>query len=289
MKLGIFTNSIKAASVEELAERIAGFNLHYAVLDTYPGLTIDLDDPSAKDCKRIKQAFEQAGVKIAAVGGYSNLLHPVPERRKQVHRRFTGLMRLCEAIDSPMLCSETGTYHPGSDWDWDPANGTEQAMEELVRAVRPLVDAAEGYGIKLGFEPYVMNVCHSAERAAQLVQALGSNYVQLVADPAGLLTKATLAHQETVLAHALQQLTPYLGLVHCEDCSPDPEGHFLWQAAGTGHVAYPIYMNWIAQSGYEGPFILEHVAEDELPAAREFVRREWESVQPLSPRKEEAH
>jgi L-ribulose-5-phosphate 3-epimerase len=267
---------MQAGSIEELAARVRRLDLASVVLDSYPGLDIDLDNPGPEATRRIRRSFEAEGVEIAAVGGYSNLIHPDPAARRAVHRRFLGLVRLCEAIGCPMLCSETGTYHPRSDWDWDPANATPQAFDALVEAVRPLAEGAGSHGVTLGFEPYVMNVAYTAERAVRFVEELGAPNVKLVADPAGILTRATLDAQQEVLPAAFEIMAPHIGLVHVEDCRPDPEGHFLWLAAGRGVLDYPLFMSLVARSGYSGPLIMEHLSEADIPAVRDLVRAEWQ-------------
>lgn len=283
MNIGIFSNCIAADSVERLAERIATYGLKHVVLDTFPGLDLDLDAnrPAAADCRRIRRAFDHAGVNIAAVGGYSNLIHPHPEKNAAVRQRFVGLMKLCEAIGAPMLCSETGTYHPASDWDWDPANATDQAMERLLETVRPLADAAADYGVTLGFEPYVMNVCYTAERASYFIGQLDRDNVRLVADPAGLLTRSTLDRQHQALPDIFRYLSLSIGLVHAEDCLPDPAGHFQWLAAGRGRLDYGLFMSLVVQSGYEGPLILEHLAEEQIPGSKAYVLQKWQEAQTL--------
>jgi len=275
VKLGVFTQWIRAESIEELAMRVRALDLHCVVLDSYPGLDIDVANPAPEICRRIQAAFAAEGVEIAAVGGYYNLAHPDLKERRSIHTRFRGLMRLCADIGAPMLCSEAGTYHPRDEWEWDPANGTEQAFAIFVETMRPLIADAADYGITIGLEPYVMTIINTAERAARLVEALDSPYLKLVCDPAGLLTRATLNEQRTVLPAAFGLMAPYIGLVHVEDCRPDPHGHFLWLPAGQGLIDYPLFMQQLVQTGYDGPLILEHLSEAALPAAREYVLAHW--------------
>lgn len=278
MKLGVFTQWIKADTIEDLAQRVHELDLQCVVLDSFPGLQINLDDPEPEVCARIKSAFARAGVEIAAVGGYCNLGEQEPAKRAATHTRFKGLMRLCQQIGSPMLCSEAGTYHPTSEWEWDPANGTEQAMVAFIEAMRPLVAAAEHYGITIGMEPYVMTIINSAQRAARLIEVLHSDHLKLVYDPAGLLSRTTLLEQQTFLPETFRPLAPYIGLVHVEDCRPDPQGHFLWLAAGKGLIEYPVFMDLVVQSGYDGPLILEHLSEADLPIARQYVLHHWQAA-----------
>jgi len=278
MKLGIFTEYVAAVSIEELAEKIAGWNLESVVLSSYPGLDIDLDRPSKSACQRIASAFSQAGVKIAAVSGYSNLVHQDRKEREQIHRRFRGLMQLSELVESPMICTETGTFHPQLEWEWDPSNATDQALDQLVDVLHPFVGEASTHGIQLALEPYVMNIAHSPARAVELIERLNASHVKLVADPAGMLTRATLGAQESVMSDMFARITPHIGLVHAEDCRPDPVGHFEWLGAGEGLIDYPLFMKLLLQSGYQGPVILEHLTEEGIERSRDFTLKHWEAV-----------
>ena len=279
MQLGLFTQWIRTSSIEDLAQRVREFDLQCVVLDSYPGLPLDLSHPSSELCQRVRRAFENAHISFAAVGGYCNLVDPDPRQRQEIHAQFEGLMRLCAEIGAPMLCSETGTYHPQSAWDWDPANVTEQAFQELLSTLRPLARKARSYGICLGLEPYVMNIIGTPQRAARLIEELGEENVRLVCDPAGILSRTTLQDQLAFLTEAFRLTSAAIGLVHVEDCSPDPQGHFLWQAAGTGLIDYPLFMDLVVQSGYDGALILEHLSEENVPAARAFVLDQWQRAQ----------
>lgn len=284
MELGVFTQWLNASSVEELAAEVRDLQLHCVVLDSYPGLTVDFNRPHPDDGKRIRDAFRRSGVSIAAVGGYSNLVHRNSEQRKAIHLRFTGLLELCEMIESPMLCSESGTYHPVDDWAWDPSNLTTQAYENLVNVVGELAHIAAKRGVTLGLEPYVMSIAYNADVAARLVKDVGLNNVKLVFDPAGLLTSATIPFQEEILTQAFDLMAPYIGLVHVEDCRPNDQDHFDWLAAGQGLIHYPTFMNLVTKAGYDGALILEHLSPEDVGEARSYVLKHWNESQSAAKR-----
>ena len=276
MNIGVFTQYIRAQSIEELADRVAGHGLRSVVLDTYPGLDIDLTAPSAAHCRRIRAAFEHAGVSIAAVGAYQNLVHPDPQERQKVYDRMNGMVRLCEGIGSPMVCTETGSFHPNGG-DWEPSNLTDRAIDLLAQYVAPLLDVCRRSGVTLSLEPYVMTVTWSADRLATFIDRVGRERVQAVYDPAGILTRVTLDDQEPFLRESFRAIEPHLGLVHVQDVTPATkiENHFNWQGAGTGVIDYPLFLDLVAGSGYEGPLILEFLREEQIPTAVEFVRDQW--------------
>lgn len=279
MRLGIFTQYVTAATVEDLAERIAAYGLQSAVLDTYPGLAIDWDNPDSQDADRIRRAFERVHVDIAAVGGYLNLAHPDEHARERIYNTLKEMIRFCERVGAPMLCTETGSYNPNG-YDWDPSNVTDQALEQVVGWMGPLLEEARSRHVSLGLEPYVMTVTGTTKRLAELIRMIGDQSVRAVFDPAGILSRATLGDQPRFLRESFGWVAPDLGLVHVQDCVPAPriQDHFIWQKAGSGRVDYPLFMDLLHGHGYDGPLILEFLREDEIPEAMEFVAHQWEQA-----------
>jgi sugar phosphate isomerase/epimerase len=282
VELGIFTQYINADSIEKLADKVRSFGLTSVVLDTFPGLDIDYEHLDAAVCRRIRQAFDHSGVKIAAFGGYVNFVHPVHLERQSIQRQFAGMIRMCADIGIPMVCSEAGSYHP-TGYLWDPANRTEQVFNMAVESIRPLAEYAKNNGVQICLEPYVMSMAYSAERLGHLVQAIGPDDVKVVLDPAGILTRATLQTdaQSPVVVKAFKHLAPYIGLVHVQDCRPAPEwnNHFEWLGAGKGLLDYELFMDSVIRVGYEGPLILEFLSEEDIPASMAYVQQHWKSAQ----------
>ncbi|MBP3962676.1 sugar phosphate isomerase/epimerase family protein [Paenibacillus lignilyticus] len=263
-----------------MAFRAGELGFGYVVLDTFPGLKLQDGRLVEADCKRILKAFSFEKVQIAAVGGYRNLIHPDPQIRVCLQNELIGLIQLCEAIGAPMLCSETGSYHPDG-WTWDPANMTEQAFQQLIDSLEPLVREGQKRGVCLGLEPYVMNVAYNTERLARVIKHFGQQRIKAVFDPAGLLTRMTSQVQKDALPEMLASIVDSIGLIHVEDFIPASSlnDHFEWIGAGQGLLDYVVFMNAVIQSGYEGPMIFEHLTQSDIPAAVQFVRTKWELAQ----------
>lgn len=276
LELGIFTQYVRADSVEALADKIAAYGLKAAILDIHPGLDVNFDEPTTSQGNRIRRAFEQAGVSIVGLGGYQNLAHPDPSERLRIYNRLVGMIRLCETIGASMLCTETGSYNPNG-YDWDPANVTDQALRRVADFLRPLLDEARARGVTIALEPYVMTVTGTTARLAQLIDLVGGDGLQVIFDPVGILSRATLDDQQQFLTESFRQVARHLGLVHVQDCTPaeDIKHHFNWQCAGTGLVNYPLFMDLLIDHGYDGPLILEFLEETQISHAVEFVASQW--------------
>lgn len=274
-RLGVFSQYVQADTVESMAQRVRHHGFESIVLEHFPSRHLDLSRPDPEISRNIQAVLKREGISIAAVGGYCNLLHPDAETREAIHRKFRGLMAFCSYVGAPMLLCESGTLHPGDGWDWDPANATEEAFDQLLATIGMFADEAAEYGITIAIEPYVMNVLHAVDRTEAFMRKIGKDNVKLVADPAGLLNRVTLQNQRRFFREMFQKLGPHIGLVHAEDCSPDPAGHFHWLPAGKGLVRYDLFMDELLKIDYKGPLILEHLEDQDMPAAKDFVTHHY--------------
>src|SRR5207249_7430916 len=59
-----------------------------------------------------------------------------------------------------------------------------RSWNEMVETMRALVRHAEASGVDLAFEPEVVNVVDTAEKAERLIAEVGSPRLRLVMDPA---------------------------------------------------------------------------------------------------------
>lgn len=272
-KLGIFTQYIQADNVEALAGKVQGYGLEAVVLDSYPGLDVDPLHLDIHAAERVRRAFEQQQVEIAALGAYVNLLDPDAEARARIIRGFNQCVSFAGEVGAPLICTELGSYHPNG-WEWDPANATDKVFEMALETVLPIAELAEKHGVTLTLEPYVMSAAYSAERLASFLERLDCRAVKVVFDPAGLLTRATMDRQEQVIGEAFKLLEPHIGLVHTQDCRPAArwQDHFDWLGAGNGQVDYKLFMDLLSGSSYDGPFILEFLQEQQIEQCTRHVR-----------------
>ena len=115
-------------------------------------------DVSFKDCdatkeeltkekaNRIRDKFRDANLPIVAISAYTNFAHPNPVRRQANIDYLKTMIRFAKDFGSSYVCSETGTYHPDSDWVWHDKNATEAAYQENLLIIKDIVSFAEEFG-----------------------------------------------------------------------------------------------------------------------------------------------
>lgn len=276
MQLGVMTRVFPRASIEEVAGAIAAaglacvqLNLEAAGLGSIPA-TLD-----GETCERIRVAFAARGLTISAVSGTFNAIDPDVTRRRECIRRLGILAAHCRPLGTDAITLCTGTRDRGDMWRFHPNNARPDAWSDCVETMRALVEHAERYDVMLAFEPEVVNVVDSAERAARLIEKVGSPRLRVVMDPANSFRPPMLARMREVLEEAFALLGSHIALAHAKDVRPPAPGsdECTRPAAGTGVLDYATYARHLRASGYDGGLIMHSLDEAEVPTSKAYVER----------------
>jgi sugar phosphate isomerase/epimerase len=209
------------------------------------------------------------------VSGTFNAIHPDPTYRAECLRRVGVLASRCAALGTKVITLCTGTRDAGYMWRFHPDNATTESWAEMVETMRRLVDHAEENSVTLAFEPEVVNVVDTAEKAERLIDEIGSNRLGVVMDPANYFHPHTLERMPEVLADAFAHVGEFIVLAHAKDVrGPEPGGReCIRPAAGTGVLDYATYLRLLRDSDYDGALIMHSLEEQEVPASRDYVRQ----------------
>lgn len=273
MKLGIFSDVISGKDPEEMAAktRALGFQTVQLRLNT-PDVDLSPQGITERDAARVRRAYEGEGISICALAAYTNLTHPDPERRKQNVDGFKNRLRWARAFGTTVAATETGTFNRDSEWEADPFNDSDAAWQEFLGILAPCVRVAEEHEVEIALEAYVENVMNTAARARAAVTHFGARRVRLVMDPNNYFTPALLEQQPEVLRDVFAQVGEYIALAHAKDVQPVPgQRKCALPRAGTGVLDWPLFVQLLRGTGFDGALVIEHLKEHEAPETRDFV------------------
>jgi sugar phosphate isomerase/epimerase len=275
MQLGVMTKVFARASVEECAEAISRAGLQAVQLSLESAGLEPL--PAAlpeTECAQIRRAFAERGIEIRAVSGTFNAIYPDLDCRRECLRRVGVLAARCEGLGASVITLCTGTRNRHSMWKPDPDNALPAAWEEMRETLAALAAIGEREGVRMAFEPEVVNVVDTAEKAERVIEEIGSPALAVVMDPANYFHPEMLPRMNEVLHDVFRRVGRFIALAHAKDVQPPPPGEeeCVRPAAGTGVLNYPLYLKLLRESGYDGGLIMHSLAEDEVPASAAFVR-----------------
>lgn len=286
MRLGVFTHYFPHPAAEAAA-RIRRLGLDCVQLNTaFPDWQLGAATTAA-DCTRIRRIFADHELAVAAVAGYRNIVAPDAGRRRANLDHLKLLLDRTNDCGSPFVATESGSRHPTDDWAPCPENDTTATMRMLTDVVGELAGHAARAGAVLLIEPSVGTVLDRPGKIAALAATLDSPALGFVADWPNLIDGTTIDDPSAVLAEMAAPLAGRVRLAHVKDAcrfdgTPRENHHHPTDPALYGGVEYPApglgsldlaaYVKWLDAIGYDGPLIIEHVAEQGVAAAIDAVR-----------------
>jgi len=238
---------------------------------------VDLDDHV--QVKEARAAFERAGVTIAEVQCWNNLLDPDPLVRSANLEATVRAIALADELGAVCALNTAGSFAAESLNHHDPRNFGREAFDAAVETARHLIDEAKPQRTKFAFEVLAMHVTDGPETMEQLVEAVDRpafavhvDIVNWVSSPRrywfnGDLIRETVARlgPHIVAAHAKDiVMEDNCDTVRLEEVSP-----------GHGQIDYPTYLSALAGLPQSVTLLMEHLdTEADYDAAAEFIRGE---------------
>jgi sugar phosphate isomerase/epimerase len=261
-------------------------------------------DVSFKDCDAVKEQltkqkanlirdkFRNADLPITAVSSYTNLVHPDAEKRKQNIAYVKSMMERALDLGSPYVATETGTYNRESDWVWHDDNAGESAYQEACEVIYDITRFGREVGATLIVENYVNNVIGSIEQVQRLFKDINLPNIKLLCDPTNYFDESNIDDVDTQLRRIFDSLSDTMVLAHAKDCKralsleekhadiDADESHTFrgsgaveLPAAGLGVLNYDLYLKLLAKDHPNIPIIIEHLDENDISRAKDFVKQ----------------
>jgi sugar phosphate isomerase/epimerase len=271
MNIGIFAKTFVRPTLEETLDAVVSHSLHDIQFNmACAGLPSMPDVISDTQIISVRQALAARHMRVAALSGTFNMIHPDRQVRLDGLRRLGVLAAVCEPLGTNLITLCTGTRDPDNMWRVHPDNNSPEVWRDLTASMQTALEIAEAHDVWLGVEPEVSNVIDTARKARALLDEMQSPHLKIVMDAANLFHAGELPRMRHILDEAFQLLGSEMALVHAKDLRHDGDaGH---DAAGTGVLDYDRYIELIRFTGYDGPLILHGLREDQVDASITFLR-----------------
>ncbi len=271
MQLGIFAKTFSRSTFIETLDAVAAHGLHciqfnFACvgLPTLP----ERIDPAVVETIRRELAARR--IRIAAVSGTFNLIHPDLAQRRDGLRRLPILAAACVELGAPVITLCTGTRDPADMWRRHPDNSSPDAWRDLLDSLGNALATAEAHNVTLGIEPETANVVNSAKKCRRLLDELKSPRLKVVMDAANLFHPGDRPRMRDILDEAFDLLGPDVVLAHAKELGADalPDG----RGAGRGIIDWDHYVARLRREQFVGALILHGLNESETPASVAFLK-----------------
>ncbi|CAM4244976.1 sugar phosphate isomerase/epimerase family protein [Paenibacillus typhae] len=276
LHLGIRAHDFPGHSLPELIAKLKHYrfsHIQLAVRKSFPGSVPSLSSLSPGTAVYYGESFRQAGIKIAVLGCYVNIIDPDPGKRQQALQDFSTHLRLARDFGASLVGTETGSVGNG----YTPDNFTEEAFLEVVASVKWMVAEAERFGVTVGIEAGQNHPLHSARLAKRLLELVPSNNLQIILDCANLMSPDNYRQQEAVITEALELLGDRIAVIHLKDFTVE-DGKIVIVPVGQGQLHFAPILQYMK---YRRPHIqglLESTSEPFLQDSVDLLHRLYNEV-----------
>src|SRR5262249_21121086 len=151
--------------------------------------------------------FRRHNLPVSCISSYTNLVAPDSAKRQANLKRLKKIMLHAHDLGSPFVPSETGTFHPHSDWLPHPKNKTDEGYEECRDVIYDLVRFGRQHGVTFVIEPYVNNVIGSVEEVLRLFAEINDPYLGLAMDPTNYFEEQNIDNMDRTLNQIFDALS----------------------------------------------------------------------------------
>jgi sugar phosphate isomerase/epimerase len=268
MDIGIFAKTFKRPSLEEVCDAISiygftctQFNMSCAGLESLP------EEIPALLASRIRQKLELRNIKMSAVSGTFNMIHPDIKIRQKGVEAISVLATSCRLMGTNVITLCTGSRDPANMWQAHPDNNSLQAWKDLLYTLEQLLPIAEDNQVILAFEPELGNVINSARKGKKLLETLKSKNLRVVFDPANLFEKGSVSAFEDKITEGIDLLGEFLIMAHAKDRLAN--GAFT--PAGYGILPYEHFLDELKRINFRGDLVLHGLEEGDAANCRNFL------------------
>ena len=252
--------------------------------------SVQIADPLMKElvanpsqATAVAKDFREAGLDIAGLAGYRNLIAVDPVKRRENIDFLKACMDLAPVLGTAVVATETGTFNPGSDWDPSPENGSPQAWAVLLESLEELLEKAKATGTILAIEGYVNNIVGRLDQIDALFRTFPTPHLALMLDPYNYISRDLLPTADLICEEFLERYADRFVIAHLKDVAalgadgtPDEIGGRA-DLVGTpefctGVFPQQVYMRFLRNRRPDLPIILEHLPVSHLPEAMRRFR-----------------
>jgi len=224
--------------------------------------------------RTIREAFARHDVMLAEVGVWNNMLDPDPARRAVNVEANVHALALADELGACCCVNIAGSFS-ATRWDGpDPRNLSEEAFELTVQNVRQIIDAVKPKRTFYSLETMPWVIPDSPDSYLRLIEAIDRPMFGVHLDPVNLINCPSRYYQNAeFLRECFSKLGPWIVSCHGKDIIMRAQltVHLDEVRPGLGKLDYSVFLRELSRLPGDVPLILEHLSQQEYPAARGYV------------------
>lgn len=272
MQIGLRLHDSQKLEIKERLNVVKnqGFSCVHLALSKIEGFASAQEALSPGYAMYLKHLFDNVGLDIAVLGNYLNLAHPDKDILKSIQQKYVSHLRFASLLGCSVVGTETGAPNPTYSYDKDSCH-SDWALNLFVENLKPVVEAAEKFGVILAIEPVYKHIVYSPERARIVLDKIASPNLQIIFDPVNLLHQDNLHRRDEVIQEAIDLLGPDIAIIHLKDYVLK-DGNMDCLGCGFGQMDYEKIIRFAVETKPYIQATLENTTPENAVQAREYIQ-----------------
>ena len=212
--------------------------------------------------RAIREAFAEAGVVIAEVGAWVNMLDPDPAKRRANLDYVAERLSLADEVGAVCCVSTAGSFRAGRSAGAHPDDLGPRAFEEIVANVRTILDAVRPKRARYAIEMMPVALPSSADEYLRLIAAIDRPGLAVHLDPVNLINSPERYFGNgAIIRECFAKLGPRIVSCHAKDTLLTERMTFQIEEArpGLGALDYRTYLTELSRLPADTPLMVEHL------------------------------
>jgi sugar phosphate isomerase/epimerase len=230
----------------------------------------------------IRKAFAEAGVLIAEVGAWRNMMTPDSAARRANVEFVTRQLALAEELGVKCCVDIAGSFDGNTLSGPHPKNLSREFFEGTVENCRKIVDAVKPKVAKFSIEMKAWDIPDGPDSYLELIRSIDRNTFGVHIDICNIINSPVRYYNNTALIHeTFQKLGRWVLSGHAKDLrwAPQVNVNFVEVPPGQGGIPgqgggidYRAYIAEINKAGV--PLMLEHFnTNEEFQQGAQYIRK----------------
>lgn len=270
LKLGIRGHDLPGASFESVDDFIHSFkqyDLDYVQLVNKKAFKdFNMDPHFIVDTA---EKFRKENIKVAMVGAYFNMIHPVEEKRLDGIEYFKWNMEIAPVYGCSIVGSETGSAN-GDKWTFNEYNHTEEAYQRVRETVLELQKYGRIFKTRPIIEGAFAHTIYTPDNLNRLINECGLQDVTV--DVYNYLNIDNYTEANAIFDRCLELFQDKIRVFHVKDFKVE-DGKLKQCGIGQGIMDWKYFIPKIQKKVPNAVLIFEGVVGEDIATSIDYLRR----------------
>ncbi len=239
---------------------------------------LDASDAEIRELREALAAYDVTFFDMHTTGSNINLDLAAREKCN----RYT--VDACEAADrvgSPMVTTHIGSLSDEMPFSPHRDNWTGDTWKLGVKVMKQILWDSAGSKAAFGVEAVNMTIMNNPRAHLRLIEEIGDPRLKVCIDPVNMIHLGTYYRNTELIEECFDLLGEHIIAAHAKDTYvlPDKMSAYITEVPpGRGILDYETYLVRLSRLGSPRTLLIEHIREEEYPAAKRYIEETAERV-----------